>query len=106
MPQDPKARLKVLRVLLVGAKSAVEQGMALAKQESTLPLIEAVVQAVELAATDPTVRDDIAAKFTRVSFVPCAPEVGFPLPIPRGTRCMSMKNSLSHVYERKIATCD
>lgn len=77
-PQDAKTRIKTLRMLLLGAKSAVEQGMALAKQESTLPIIEAVVQAVELVTQDATVRANIAARMTRVSFAPCTLEVRQP----------------------------
>lgn len=72
---DAKARVKVLKSLVVGAQTAVEQSMAFAKSESTDAIVEAVVQAVELVTVDPTVRTDIAAQIKRVVFVPCSPEV-------------------------------
>jgi len=70
---DGKARLKTLRALVMGAQGTVEQGLAFAKSESTIPIVEAVVQAFELACRDTTVRADIGAQVKRVVFAACPP---------------------------------
>lgn len=71
---DPKTRLKALRLVLTGTTSVVGQGLALAKQESTLALIEALVQAIEKVSIDATVRSEIASQMQRIRFVSTAPE--------------------------------
>lgn len=85
---DPKLRLKTLRMIVVGAQGAMEQGMAFAKSESTIAIVESIVQSVELVCVDPTVRTDVAAQIKRVALVACAPEVPWPppcLPLPNST---------------------
>ena len=47
----------------------VNQGMAVAKMESTFPAVERVVRALELCCLDDSVKQDIAQKIHKIEFV-------------------------------------